>query len=138
MDQLREGIGLRAYGQKNPLIEYKSEGFKMFSTMMEDTNRETLKKIYRTRINVKERVSTQSRNLKVRHDESTGMGFIAPPQQQQNSGAQIPAKRQPIKVENKVGRNQKVVITDGNEKKTIKYKKAEKLLQTGWSLEEVL
>tara|TARA_B100000212_G_scaffold235849_1_gene179404 strand:- start:533 stop:3577 length:3045 start_codon:yes stop_codon:yes gene_type:complete len=138
MDQLREGIGLRAYGQKNPLIEYKSEGFKMFSIMMEDTNRETLKKIYRTRINVKEGVSNQSRNLKVRHDESTGMGFIAPPQQRQNSGAQIPAKRQPIKVENKVGRNQKVVITDGNEKKTIKYKKAEKLLQSGWSLEEVL
>jgi len=138
MDQLREGIGLRAYGQKNPLIEYKSEGFKMFSSMMEDTNRETLKKIYRTRINVKERIPTQSRNLKVRHDESTGMGFIAPPQQRQNSGAQIPAKRQPIKVENKVGRNQKVVITDGNEKKTIKYKKAEKLLQAGWSLEEVL
>ena len=138
MDQLREGIGLRAYGQKNPLIEYKSEGFKMFSIMMEDTNRETLKKIYRTRINVKEGVSNQSRNLKVRHDESTGMGFIAPPQQRQNSRAQIPAKRQPIKVENKVGRNQKVVITDGNEKKTIKYKKAEKLLQAGWSLEEVL
>ena len=138
MDQLREGIGLRAYGQKNPLIEYKSEGFKMFSIMMEDTNRETLKKIYRTRINIKEGVSNQSRNLKVRHDESTGMGFIAPPQQRQNSRAQIPAKRQPIKVENKVGRNQKVVITDGNEKKTIKYKKAEKLLQSGWSLEEVL
>ncbi len=138
MDQLREGIGLRAYGQKNPLIEYKSEGFKMFSGMMEDTNRETLKKIYRTRINIKERVPTQSRNLRVRHDESTGMGFIAPPQQQQNNGSQVPAKRQPIKVENKVGRNQKVVITDGNEKKTIKYKKAEKLLQAGWSLEEVL
>ena len=138
MDQLREGIGLRAYGQKNPLIEYKSEGFKMFSSMMEDTNRETLKKIYRTRINVNERISTQSRNLKIMHDESTGMGFIAPPQKGQNSGAQIPAKSQPIKVENKVGRNQKVVITDGNEKKTIKYKKAEKLLQAGWSLEEVL
>ena len=138
MDQLREGIGLRAYGQKNPLIEYKSEGFKMFSSMIEDTNRETLKKIYRTRINIKERVPTQSRNLRVRHDESTGMGFIAPPQQQQNNGSQVPAKRQPIKVENKVGRNQKVVITDGNEKKTIKYKKAEKLLQAGWSLEEVL
>ena len=51
------------------------------------------------------------------------MGFIAPPQQRQNSGAQIPAKRQPIKVENKVGRNQKVVITDGNEKKLLSIKK---------------
>ena len=36
MDQLREGINLRAYGQKNPLLEYKSEGFKMFQEMMGD------------------------------------------------------------------------------------------------------
>ena len=48
MDQLREGIGLRAYGQKNPLIEYKQEGFKMFEQMMEETNQETLKRIFRT------------------------------------------------------------------------------------------
>ena len=34
MDQLREGINLRAYGQKNPLLEYKSEGFQMFQQMM--------------------------------------------------------------------------------------------------------
>ena len=66
------------------------------------------------------------------------MGFIAPPQQGQNSGAQIPAKRQPIKVENKVGRNQKVVISDGSEAKIIKYKKAEKLIEEGWTLQEVL
>ena len=39
MDQLREGIGLRAYGQKNPLIEYKQEGFGMFADMMIDKNR---------------------------------------------------------------------------------------------------
>ena len=30
MDQMREGINLRAYGQKNPLIEYKKEGFMLF------------------------------------------------------------------------------------------------------------
>ncbi len=119
MDQLREGIGLRAYGQKNPLIEYKSEGFKMFSDMMEDTNRETLKKIYRTRINVKDKSSSQSRNLKIRHDESTGMGFVAPPsQQQQDSRMQSQAKRQPIKVEAKVGRNELCPCGSGK-----KYKK---------------
>ncbi len=50
MDQLREGIGLRAYGQKNPLIEYKQEGFGMFAEMMVDTNRETLKRIFRSNI----------------------------------------------------------------------------------------
>jgi len=120
MDQLREGIGLRAYGQKNPLIEYKSEGFKMFSVMMEETNRETLKRIYRTRINVSDRSSAQSRNIKIRHDESTGMGFVAPPQQSQSqsSQGQQVGKRQPIKVENKVGRNEPCPCGSGK-----KYKK---------------
>ena len=121
MDQLREGIGLRAYGQKNPLIEYKSEGFKMFSEMMIETNRETLKRIYRTRINVSDRPSSSaSRNLKIRHDESTGMGFVAPPQSSQTSSSQVPpaGKRQPIKVENKVGRNEPCPCDSGK-----KYKK---------------
>ena len=140
MDQLREGIGLRAYGQKNPLIEYKSEGFKMFTEMMVETNRETLKRIYRTRIKVSNNAIAQSRNLKIRHDESTGMGFTAPPQQaqSQNSQGQQVGKRQPIQVDNKVGRNQKVIISNGQEQKTLKYKKAEKLLNSGWTIDEIL
>ena len=50
MDQLREGIGLRAYGQKNPLNEYKKEGYEMFMDMMYDINTETLKRIFRTNL----------------------------------------------------------------------------------------
>ena len=42
MDQLREGINLRAYGQKNPLLEYKSEGFQMFLQMMIDSTSESV------------------------------------------------------------------------------------------------
>ena len=34
MDQLRQSIGLRAYGQNNPLVEYQTEGFQMFETMV--------------------------------------------------------------------------------------------------------
>jgi len=34
MDELKEGIGLRAYGQKDPLVEYKQEGFRMFQELM--------------------------------------------------------------------------------------------------------
>ena len=50
MDQLREGINLRAYGQKNPLLEYKSEGFKMFQDMMADMNAIIIKRLFRTQI----------------------------------------------------------------------------------------
>jgi len=39
MDALRESVGLRGYGQKDPLIEYKSEGYGLFLTMMTDIRR---------------------------------------------------------------------------------------------------
>ena len=50
MDQLREGINLRAYGHKNPLLEYKSEGFQMFQEMMSNTSEATIQRLYRTQI----------------------------------------------------------------------------------------
>lgn len=43
MDQLRQGIGLRAYGQRNPLIEYKNEAFNMFQQMTEEIQNETVR-----------------------------------------------------------------------------------------------
>jgi preprotein translocase subunit SecA len=52
IDILREGIGLRAYGQKDPLIEYKREAFDMFNQMMFEIQRETVTIIFRTRIDV--------------------------------------------------------------------------------------
>ena len=50
MDDLKEGIGLRGYGQKNPLIEYKREGYEMFVALLEDINRETLRLLFRISI----------------------------------------------------------------------------------------
>ena len=46
MDQLRQGIGLQAYGQKDPKVEYKMEGFEMFNAMTEAIQEETLKLLY--------------------------------------------------------------------------------------------
>jgi preprotein translocase subunit SecA len=47
MDQLRDGIGLRGYGQKDPLIEYKREGFDMFSAMMDRIKADALERLFR-------------------------------------------------------------------------------------------
>jgi len=46
MDYLRESVGLRAYGQKRPLDEYKREGFEMFQMMLERFNFEALKRFF--------------------------------------------------------------------------------------------
>jgi len=50
MDHLKEGIGLRSYGQKDPLIEYKKESFKMFQDMMDRIEDETIRFLYFLRI----------------------------------------------------------------------------------------
>ncbi len=49
MDMLREGIGLRAYGQKNPLLEYKFEAYDMFQHMIESIQDETIMALYKIR-----------------------------------------------------------------------------------------
>ncbi|NOZ07519.1 MAG: preprotein translocase subunit SecA [FCB group bacterium] len=127
MDQLREGIGLRAYGQKDPLVEYKTEGYAMFTDMMADTNRETLRRIFRTPIRQRQPVQLKPvnlpKNLQTKHDESTGMGFTNPapgvtasPVNQPQ--AQRPGKVQPVHVDKKVGRNDPCPCGSGK-----KYKK---------------
>ncbi len=52
IDMLRDGIGLRAYGQKNPLLEYKREAFEMFNNMMYDIQSETVKHLFRTKFGI--------------------------------------------------------------------------------------
>ncbi|MDO8494419.1 MAG: preprotein translocase subunit SecA, partial [Deltaproteobacteria bacterium] len=54
MDHLREGIGLRGYGQKDPLLEYKKEGFSFFQMMMERFSEEALEKLFHVQIRSEE------------------------------------------------------------------------------------
>src|ERR1044071_9172041 len=48
MDSLRTGIGLRAYGQRDPLVEYKSEAFKLFDELMRNIKNEIVSNIFRS------------------------------------------------------------------------------------------
>jgi preprotein translocase subunit SecA len=52
IDMLRDGIGLRAYGQKDPLLEYKKEAYDMFNKMMYEIQSDTVKHLFRTRFGV--------------------------------------------------------------------------------------
>jgi preprotein translocase subunit SecA len=119
MDQLKDGIGLRAYGQKDPLIEYKREGFKMFEEMLSSLNRDVLQLIFRAQVQRPEyrhlpgwRVPAE---MVASHQSATGMGFRgehrAP--QQQKAG-----KQKPVVVEQKIGRNDPCPCGSGK-----KYKK---------------
>ena len=136
MDQLREGINLRAYGQKNPLLEYKSEGFKMFQDMMSDLNAVTVQRLFRTQIQGQEQQVQQSnsnvRNMKTSHQDTTGMGFSG--SQSQNKRNQPQQVRVPVQAEQKHGRNEKVSVkSPTGEIVEIKFKKLQSYLKKGFS-----
>ena len=52
IDMLREGINLRAYGQKDPLLEYKREAYEMFNKMMYEIQGDTVKHLFRTKFGI--------------------------------------------------------------------------------------
>ncbi|MBN2279270.1 MAG: preprotein translocase subunit SecA [Candidatus Marinimicrobia bacterium] len=101
MDQLKEGINWRAYGQKDPLLEYKGEAFQAFSSMLDDIDLKILKLCFRTIIreteNLQQRAAVQ--NFRTVHQDASGMGLSG------SSGEQQVGKMQPVHVEKQVGRN---------------------------------
>lgn len=125
MDQMKEGINLRAVGQKDPLIEYKKEGYQLFVKMLDLIDRDVLKLFFHARIvDENENRIRRARNLSTRHAETSNMGFLnALPQTDQGGqvGAappRVPQKLKPITVEEKVGRNDPCPCGSGQ-----KYKK---------------
>ena len=139
MDQLKEGINLRAYGQKNPLVEYKREGYEMFNNMILETDKETLKRIFRSNIvrDEKQQYSSSPRNINLSHDKGpTDLASIPNPANAQPNHGSVKKRAPIIKTEKKYGRNDKVKISNGAQTKELKYKKAENLISQGWSIIE--
>ena len=51
MDDLKQGIGLRGYGQKDPLVEYKKESYELFTAMMDRIEDETVRYLFFLQVN---------------------------------------------------------------------------------------
>ena len=125
--------------EKKTLIEYKQEGFAMFSDMMSDNNREILKRIFRTNIshlseNLNQAPQVTPRNMKMQHDESPGPGFMPPPQAGSASQQRQMQKVEPINAEKKIGRNEKIFVqSPKGEKVQIKFKKLQQYLNQGYT-----
>jgi preprotein translocase subunit SecA len=116
MDDLKEGIHLRAYGQKDPLVEYKTEGFRMFMELLDLINTEIITTVFRLFPAQAQPVplrgpSRLPQQVRLTHETTTGMGFQGNREPVQGAGGpQEPAaakagKPQPMQVGPKVGRN---------------------------------
>ena len=130
MDQLREGIGLRAYGQKNPLIEYKSESYNFFQELMVSLRATVIQRVFHAQVS--DQLQTQQnplqKNIQLQHDEvaKNDKNEIPNEVSQQHDSSN--------NSELKLGRNDKVeLISPSGERVKVKFKKIDQYLMKGYT-----
>jgi preprotein translocase subunit SecA len=102
MDDLKQGIGLRAYGQHDPVIAYKEEGYEMFQAMVQAIREETVRRMFMVQLRTNQEVKRQ------RVAKETGTG----------AAVNAEVKKQPVRKEKKAGPNDPCPCGSGK-----KYKK---------------
>jgi preprotein translocase subunit SecA len=150
LDELKEGIGLRSFGRKDPVVEYKMEAFDLFADMMSDIGREVVSTVFRAGPVVDDEVQTEgegpkgrldARSAQTQHDsaqpdyavKTDGEGA-----QQQSAADRDPTqqKQEPVTVADEPGRNEYVTVRNNatGETTEMKWKYAKKKIKQGWTL----
>jgi len=101
MDHLKEGIGLRGYGQKDPLVEYKREAFEMFEELSGRISSETLSRLFKVQVRAADEIQSTQKSQRISYNRGEGA-----------------EERKPVRSEGKVGRNSPCPCGSGK-----KYKK---------------
>jgi len=119
MENLREGVGLRGYGQQDPLVEYKKEAFASFEGLIKMIEQEAIKRLFRVQVAQK---PTVPQNTQTNIDVQDNMGLKQSAFQQQSTRATTSASHVSQK---NPGRNDPCPCgkTDPKTCKPIKYKK---------------
>ena len=124
MEYLRSSVNLRAYGQRDPLVEYRKEGLRLFRALEAGIVERVAESI--PRMGAGAFLSEEERMRRASAQAQRAAGGDS------TSGGTAP---KPIKNDEKIGRNDMVTITNGSETKEMKYKKAEALIESGeWKL----
>jgi len=129
MQQTRSSVSLRAYGQQDPLIEYRKEGIRLFKEMQEAFFHRVAELIPTVRV---EAIQKEEEELKKVQEK---LAFVG-------GGSSTPVQRNveshtPVRKEHKVGRNEMVTITNGVTTETTKFKRAESRIASGtWTIVE--
>ena len=76
MEQLRQGVGLQAYGQRDPLVEYKMSGYEMFDEMTQNIREETVRLLFHIRIEQKVEREQQAKITGTNKDDSLPKGPV--------------------------------------------------------------
>jgi len=145
MDELKQSVQLAVHEQKDPLLIYKFEAFELFKSLIDSVNKEILSFLFKAEIatnsnkNVQQAGSRKPLKVNTSKEEIPNTEELrqrnrAITNRQQNSPVETIVRTKP-----KVGRNDKVTIKNikNGESKTLKYKHAEKLIESGdWLITE--
>ena len=128
MDMLKEAVYLRAYANKDPLIEYKKESFDLFQELISRIQEGVSRKVFTTYFLTQEQLESMLQQAKARHEDldtfleakqaSLTQNVSAPPQYSSPNESVMQDKQRPVRVAEKVGRNDPCPCGSGK-----KYKK---------------
>jgi len=142
LDHLKGGIGLRAYGQRDPLIEYKKEAFSLFETLMREVREDFVQRLFRVQLAPEamrqiEQKPRAPRRIQEHHAETQAFSGVAPRREpeggeetqaggQAPGGARAGAAAPVVRTGPRVGRNDPCPCGSGK-----KYKKCHMLIDEG-------
>ncbi|MEZ4200762.1 MAG: preprotein translocase subunit SecA [Candidatus Paceibacterota bacterium] len=121
MNYTRSSVNLRAYGQRDPRIEYRKEAARLFNEMLEGTKYRIAELIPNI---APEAIEKEEQQL---HQQQAAAQKTAGPKGNARS-------HEPRSKGDTIGRNEFITVTNGTETKEMKYKKAEPLLAQGWKI----
>jgi preprotein translocase subunit SecA len=137
LDHLKGGIGLRAYGQRDPLIEYKKEAFTLFDTLLREVNEDFVQRLFRVQLVPEAMAATERRpaprRMVEQHQTVAAFGGATPAaepagggQVERGGAAPVASQAEPVRVGPRVGRNDPCPCGSGK-----KYKKCHMLIDQG-------
>ena len=127
MDDLKQSVQNAVYEQKDPLLIYKFESFNLFKTLIEKINKEIVSFLLKSGLPSSSEQISEEKNVNSNQNLQTSR----PENTTNNSQQKQQQKAEPVRVEQKAGRNEKVTITNGRETKELKWKKAKPLVESG-------
>jgi preprotein translocase subunit SecA len=119
MEYMRSSVSLRSYGQRDPLVEYKREGLRMYKQMEQSVVEEMFRLLPHLGGFAANAVTVELKNLEEIKEGAQSLGA--------EDGSAKAASQNP-----KIGRNEKIIVVKNGEEKEIKSKKLEQYLKDGW------
>lgn len=124
MNNARSSVNLRAYGQRDPLIEYRKEGVRLFKEMQQAVTARIIEILPKIQPVIVDREEAEMKQQSEKAQNSAGV-----------TETKSIKENKPVRNTEQYNRNEIVTISNGTEEQTVKYKKAEPLLSTGeWKI----